>query len=70
MDGKTVCQWDCADPADCSNLPHNFIKEGQKFMLFWRVTDLKETFGLKVNNLDLSSYVYLDSSFKLEDEQV
>ena len=47
--GKTVFQWNCEDPSDCPDLPHTFTREGQKFSLSWLVTDLKETFDLKVN---------------------
>ena len=70
IDGKIVFQWNCEDPAECSHLPYLRIKDGQKFVLSWLVTDMQETFDLKVNNQAVSSYNYLDSSFKLEDDQV
>jgi len=45
-----VFQWSCEDPAECPELPYVMTKEGQKFVLSWLVTDVNETFELKVNH--------------------
>ena len=39
-------------------------------MLSWIVTDVKETFDLKVNNDTLDALKYLDRAFRLSDDQV
>ena len=45
-------------------------KAGLKFVLYWLVTDEKETFDLKVNNQPVSTLRFLDSRFKLTDAKV
>ena len=39
-------------------------------MLSWIVTDVKETFDLKINNNSLNALKYLDSGFQLSDNKV
>lgn len=70
VDGKIVFQWNCEDPAESPDLPYNMTKQGQKFTLSWIVTDIKETFELKVNNESLEALKYLDSGFQLSDNKV
>ena len=38
-------------------------KAGLKFVLFWLVTDEKETFDLKVNNAAIDTLSFIDSTF-------
>ena len=70
VSGKIVFQWNCENPAESSDLPYVTTKEGQKFVLSWIVTDIKETFDLKVNNDSLNVLKYLDSAFQLSDAKV
>jgi len=46
------------------------VREGQKFVVVWVVTDTKETFALQVNGSALNTLVYLDRSFKCENYAV
>ena len=70
VSGKIVFQWNCEDPAESSDLPYLMTKESQKFTLSWLVTDTKESFDLQVNNKPMDRLVFLDSSFKLTDDNV
>ena len=64
--GKIVRQFHCEDPSETSELPYVLIKEGQKFVVVWEITDTKESFALQVNASPLDKLAYLDSSFTLE----
>ena len=68
--GNIVFQWNCEDPSESSDLPYVMAKQGQKFVLSWIVTDIKETFDLQVNNDSLNVLKYLDSGFQLSDQKV
>ena len=67
--GKIVIQFSCEDPSETPELPYLITREGQKFVVAWIITDLKETFALQVNTRALETLVFLDSSFKLESEK-
>ena len=68
MDGKVVHSWNCEDPYECKDLPYVHTKDGHKFVFSWLVTDIKETFDMKVNNEAVEVLTYLDSSFKLSED--
>ena len=67
--GKIVSQFSCEDPSETPELPYLITREGQKFVVAWIITDLKETFALQVNTRALETLVFLDSSFKLESDE-
>ena len=47
-----------------------FMRIGLLFVLSWIITDMKETFDLKVNNDSLNALKYLDSSFRISNDKV
>ena len=65
LDGKTVHKFATQDPSDSSELPYVFTKEGQKFIVVWKVTDLEENFDLAVNGGPYEALPYRDPSREL-----